>query len=152
MPTRISDIYDAIVDQIEAKLTTHKRIANPYVIDDNSFLQLQKGFGVIVGPGVDTQRYVGCLVTWERQFTIILVRQITTTQNNIGSREVIEKGLLDDHDLLRKAFYLNSTLGGIAIKSTVSDDGGIAFVDADRLKFIQIAMSLFVEYQEDPNT
>jgi len=152
MTTKISQIYDAIVDVIEAELTTSVRIPNPYILDINSFLHLKKGFGVAIGPGDDTQRYIGCLVTWERNFTIAIIQQMVATQNNVGTREVIEKELLDDHDKLRKAFYNNSTLSGKAIKSTITDDGGVSFIDGDRLKFIALEMNLLVEYQEDPNT
>lgn len=148
--SKITNIYDAIITEIQTDLPTYKRLPNPYVVDSNTYLQLQNGFGLAIGPGNDTQRYVGCLVTWERVFTIILVKQVTSTQNNLGSRELIEKSLLDDHDTLRKAFYLNSTLGGEAIKSTVLDDGGIQFLDAERLKFLSLEMNLYVEYQEPP--
>lgn len=153
MANKILQIYDEVVDLLEATLgTQYKRLPNPYAVDQNTYLHLNNGYGLAVGPGVDTQRYVGCLITWERVYSIILVRRMVTTQNNIGSRELIEKDLLDDLDSLRKAIYLNSTLGGLAIKSTVLDDQGVAFIDADRLKFISLEASLFVEYQEDPNT
>ncbi len=152
MTTRIATIYDAVVDLIESKLTTYTRIPNPYAIAENTYLHLKQGFAVAIGAGVDTQRYVGCLVTWERLFTIILVKQILTTANNTGVRETIEKSILDDHDALRKAFYLGSTLSGYAIKSTVLDDGGLFYVDGGVNKFIGMELNLYVEYQEDPNT
>jgi hypothetical protein len=152
MTAKVLTIYDAIVTQVNTSLPNHSRMPNPYQVDSNSYLNLVNGFGLAVGPGVDTNRYVGCLVTWQRTFTIILVRKITTTEHNIGSKVVIEKALLEDHDTLRKDFYLNSTLGGNAIKSTVSSDGGIAFIDADLLKFLSLEMTLDVEYQEDPNS
>ena len=150
MATKIEDIYDAIVTTIEGELTTYRRLPNPYAPETSTFLQLQQGYGLAVGPGRDTERYVGCLVTWERVFTILLVNQITATQNNIDSRVIIEKDLLIAHDLLRKAFYNNSTLGGEAIKTTVSDDGGFQFLDAERLKFLTLEINLITEYQEAP--
>ncbi len=152
MPTKISDIYDECVDIIEAAIPGYVRIPNPYTVDINTYLLLRNGYGIAIGPGTDTQRYVGCLVTWERVFSIILVQQVVATQNDTAVREVIEKTLLDDHDKLRKAFYNNSTLGSLAIKSTVLSDSGVNFVDGERLKFLAIVLDLFVEYQEDPNS
>lgn len=152
MPTKIEEIYDYCVDVIAAELPDYMRLPNPYVIDINTNLQLRKGFGIAVGPGTDTERFVGCLVSWERVFSIVIVKQVTTTQNNTDQREVIEKDLLVAHDALRKAFYLDSTLGGKAIKSTIIGDNGINFIDGERLKFLGIVMDLFVEYLEDPNT
>lgn len=150
--TKIATIYDAIVDILEAELTGYTRLPNPYFVDKNVFLYLQKGFGIGIGPGVDTERYTGCLISWERTFNIILVNQITTTQNNMASREFIEKALIDDHDALRKAFYLNSSLNQNAIKTSIISDSGISFIDTETLKFLGLEMTLVVEYQEDPNS
>lgn len=150
--TVIADIYTECVDVIETALPTHVRIPDPYNITTNTFLHMRNSYGIGVGPGTDTERYVGCLVTWARTYNIILVQQITTTQNNIDAREIIEKSLLDSHDALRKAFYLNSNLGGLAIKSTVLSDGGIIPLDIGGVKFLSLEMVLEVEYQEDPNT
>ena len=150
--SRITEIYDAIVSVLSTELTGYTRLPNPYSVDQNTFLYLQNGYGLAIGPGVDTERYVGCLITWRRDFTIIVVNQITTTMNNTDAKVIIEKGLLDAHDGLRKAIYLNSTLGGKAIKATLTDDQGVSFIDADALKFIAVEMTVSVEYQEDPNT
>lgn len=150
MSIKIEDIYDAIVTEIETQLTTYRRMPNPYFVEENTYLQLQKGYGVRIDSGRDTERYVGCLVTWERLFTIILVNQITTTQNNIGARELIEKGILVDHDTLIRAFYANNTLTGQGIKAWISDDSGIipVSIGSNQAKFFQMELSLNVEYQE----
>lgn len=151
MPTKIETIYDAIVDKIEGQLTSAKRLPNPYVMDENSFLMMDEGFGVAIGPSEDTNRSVGCIITCRREFIVRLVRKVTTTQNNITSRETIEKDILVDHDLLRKAFYLDTSLGGEAMISTIQGDSGINFIDGERLKFLAIDLFLLVEYQENPN-
>lgn len=149
---KILTIYDKIVDLLEASLTGHTRLPNPYDVNANTYLHLNNGFGVGIGAGIDTERYVGCLVTWEQSYSIILVRRVVTTQNNTDAREIIEKDILADWDVLRKAFYLSSTLDGNAIKTTVLSHGGINFIDGDRHKFLALEMQLAVEYQEDPNT
>jgi hypothetical protein len=151
MPTKIELIYDAIIDIIEAALTSHKRLPNPYEITENAFLKLDKGFGVAIGPGVDTQRYTGCRISWQRSFPITIVRRMATTENNIGLREKIEKDILIDHDLIRKAFYADHTLNQNATTSTILDDSGVNFIDGDRLKFIAIELNLLVEYDENTN-
>lgn len=149
--TTASDIKEAIIDIVEASLPLYTKIPDPYNIDTNSFLNLYKGYGVAVGPGFNTERYVGCLVTWARTYNIIIVQQITTTQNEIDIRESIDSEFLDDNDLLWKAFYLNSGLDGLAIKSTVLADGGIIPLDIGGLKFLSMELTLEVEYQDDPN-
>jgi hypothetical protein len=150
MPTKIEEIYDAICDILETSLSDYKRITNPYELTENSFLLLGKGYGIAIGPGTDTERYVGCLITERRSFAISIIRRMETTQNNLDKRVMIEKDILIDHDVLRKAFYNDSTLGSKAIKSTITDDSGINFIDSDRLKFLAIELNLEVEYQESP--
>jgi len=149
---KVSTVYDALTAVISGQLTSHTQLPNPYEVDKNTYLHLNKGFGVAVGPGADTERYVGCLITWQQAYSVILVRRIITTQNNLTVRQSIEKDVLEDWDLVRKACYNNNTLGGEVIKTTVTDHGGINFIDADTLKFLALEMQVVVEYQEDPTT
>lgn len=149
--SKIQDIYDALVAVVAGELTDYMRFPNPYVIDTNTFLHQKAGYGVSIGPGFDTERYVGCLVTWQRDFSVTLVRQVMTTQNNTALRANLEREILDDHDKLRKAIYNNSTLSGNAIKSTLVSDGGLNFIDGDRLKFLALEMVVSVEYEDNPN-
>lgn len=148
MPTKIEDIYDALVTVIDATLADYVRFPNPYVINENTFLHMKSGYGIAIGPGRDTERLVGCQLSWERAFTVILVKQMTATQNNTDKRVLIEKEIIADHDALRKAIYSNSTLSGNAIKTTLTSDGGVNFLDGDRLKFLSIEMEVLTEYLE----
>jgi hypothetical protein len=151
----ISEIRDAIQAQAATTLGAGWRILpNPYVIDQNTYLQLQKGYAIRSDSGLNTERYITsqCLVTWERIFTIVLVRQMTATQNNVDARDAIDQALLDDIESLHKAFELNHSLGGKAIKCIPVSDIGINFIDAERLKFLSTEINLRVEYQFDPNT
>ena len=148
MPTRIEDIYDAIADVVESTLTGYVRFPNPYVITENTYLHMKSGYGIAIGPGVDTERFVGCQISWQRSYTVVLVKQILTTQNSTDKRELVEKAILADHDALRKAIYSNSTLGQKAVKTTLVSDGGVNFIDGDRLKFLSMEIEIVTEYLE----
>lgn len=147
MATKIEDIYDEVCDLVEAALPNAKRFPNPYQMEVNALGRVDSAYGIVVGPGQNTERYVGCLISWQRTFTLRLLRKIVTTENNLGKRVTIEKGILADHDAVQKAFY-NSTLNGQVIKTIVSDDSGIEFLDGDTLKFLLMEMTITVEYQE----
>lgn len=154
--TKISDVRDEIVtilDSILPVASGWRRLPNPYVIDQNTYLQLQKGFAVRTDSGLNTERLITnqCAVTWERIFTIIIVRQMTATQNNVTSRDAIDQDLLDDIELIHKTFELNHALNGKAIKCIPVSDTGVNFIDAERLKFLSTEINLRVEYQFDPN-
>lgn len=150
MTTKVEQVYDALTTLCENTLTGYKRFPNPYSLDANTFLHLKDGFGVAIGNGSDTERFLGCEVTWQRNFIVTLVKQITTTQNNLAKREIIEVDILNDHDKLMKAIYRDNSLGGKAIKSIVTDDGGVNFIDGDRLKFLAMEINVVVEYADSP--
>lgn len=152
MPTKIENIISAIQTQMATSLSDYKIIPNAYDLDAVGFLNLgPQSYSIGVGAGRDTERYIGCHITWERLFFVSMIRQVTTTENNTTERRVIEKDILADHDIIRKAFYNNSTLSGEAIKTTVVSDSGIRFLDGDRLKFLQLDLDVLVEYQENPS-
>lgn len=145
----ISAVYDKVVDLIEATLPSHVRLPNPYNINANTFLHMTTdAFGLTVDSGINTERYVGCLATWARSFSIPLIKRVVTTQNNMSAREVLEKGILTDWELLYKAFEGNPTLDGVVIKAIVSADSGIEFIDGERLKYLSMFINLNVEYQD----
>ena len=154
--SKISDVRDeilSILDTILPAASGWRRLPNPYVIDQNTYLQLQKGYAVRSDAGLNTERVITnqCEVTWERIFTIIVVRQMTATQNNVDSRDAIDQSLLDDIELIHKTFELNHALNGKAIKCIPVSDSGVNFIDAERLKFLSTEINLRVEYKFDQN-
>lgn len=149
MTTKIETIYSSLATVVGNALTGYTKFPNPYVIEANTFLHQKAGFGIAIGHGTDTQRYLGCnLTTWQRDFNVTLVRQVLTTQNNTTIRVALEADILADHDALHKAIYNNSTLSGNAIKTTLVGDSGLNFIDGDLMKFLAMEMIVSVEYQD----
>lgn len=149
--TKIADIYDAIVVKVETVLPTFKRIPNPYEIDENSAILMRKAYGLAIGAGSNTERYVGCFVTWERSYTLAIMTQVVNTENDTTGRAMVEKDLVDSHRDLLLAFEQDSTLGGEVIKAVVTDDSGIEYLTGENGKFLAIEISISVEYQEPVN-
>lgn len=146
--TAIATIYDAIITKVSGQLTTFKRIPNPYALNENTALLMRKGYGLSIGAGSNTQRYVGCLITWQREYTIGLISQVVNTENDTTGRASVEKDLIDAHDLILKAFESDPTMAGVCIKAIVQSDNGIDYIEAERSKYLALEISLLVEYQE----
>lgn len=145
----IATVYGKITDLIEATLPNHKRLPNPYDIGSNTFLHMiDQAFGLAVDPGTNTERYQGCLASWEQTYSIVLIRRVVTTENNTDARETIELNLLSDWELLWKAFENNNSLDGNVIKATVLGNGGINFFDIKNQKFLSMFVNLSVEHQD----
>ena len=146
--SKITTIYNAITTKLQTTLPTFQRIANPYTIDENTAILMKRAYGLAIGEGTNTARYVGCLTTWERSFTIGLVTQVVTTENDATGRANIEKEILEAHKSLLTAFEVDPTLGAVCIKAVIESDGGINYIDGARSKFLAVELTLRVEYQE----
>lgn len=148
MPTSISSIYDNLIDLVAAALPTYKRIPNPYIMDSNNQLVLSRGYGVAFGPGNRVDLHVGCRISYERIFNVMLVKLVTTTDHNVSARETLEKQLIEDFTTLRVALENDFTLSGQCIRVDYSSDSGIEFNASETLKFISINMDLLCLYEE----
>ena len=146
--TKIADIYDAIITTLGTELPAFKRVPNPYSLDENTAILLRKAYGLAIGAGTNTNRYVGCLTSWERSYTIGLVTQVVNTENDTLGRAQVEKDLIDAHRAVLLAFESDPTLGGICIKTVVDSDGGIEYIQGAQAKYLALEITLRVEYQE----
>jgi len=146
--SKISDIYDAIITKIGATLPTFQRVPNPYSLDENTAILLRKAFGLAIGAGANTERWVGCVATWSREFTIGLVTQVVNTENDTLGRAQVEVDLLDAHRALLLAIEADPSLGGLVIKAVITSDGGIEYIQGAQAKYLALEISLAVEYQE----
>lgn len=148
MTTKIADIYDAIVTKISTALPTFQRLPNPYALDENTAILMRQAYGLAIGAGTNTERYVGCLVTWQRDYTIGIVTQVVNTENDTTGRALVEKDMIDAHKSLLAAFESDSTLSGTCIKAVITGDSGIDYIAGALSKFLAVEISLSVEYQE----
>lgn len=148
MTTKISDIYDSIVTKLETILPGFQRVPNPYALDENTAILLRKAFGLAIGSGTNTERYVGCIATWERDYTIGLVTQVVNTENDTTGRAMVEKDIIDAHRDILLAFETDSTLSGQCIKAVITDDTGINYIQGVESKYLALEITLRVEYQE----
>lgn len=148
MTVKIEDIKEAINTKLAADLTGYKRLPNPYAVAENAMLLMQKAWCVSVGPGNNTQRFVDCHSTWQRDFTITMVNKITAMQNDTEAREDIEKALLVAHRSVLESFETDSTLSGTVIRAIIVSDSGILPLDGQTGKYLAIELVLTVEYLE----
>ncbi len=146
--TAISDIYDAIITTVGTELPAFQRVPNPYSLDENTAILLRKAYGLAIGPGTNTERYVGCIATWQRDFTIGLVTQVVNTENDTLGRAAVEVDIIEAHRILLLAFETDPTLAGKCIKAVITSDGGIDYIQGAQSKYLALEITLTVEYQE----
>ena len=146
--TKISDIYDALDTAVSTALgSTYTRLPNPYSADENSELYLKRGYGIAFGAGANDRDSMGGIGSYIREFVVVLVNQVTTTDHNVDAREVLEKSFMEDHYKVWKALELDADLGGSSLTTQVSDSG-IEFAEGDRKKYFLSEFNVEVKYHE----
>lgn len=101
--TQISDIHAALVSVITAELPSYFGIPNPYDVESNANLFLQKGYGIGFGPAVNTNRKICGKVSIERSFSIVLTNQLTASITDFSGVSDVSKQLFEDQFKLIKA-------------------------------------------------
>lgn len=149
--SKISTVYGYIEDIIQAALPTYTKIPDPYAVGGTAEALLRKAYGIGIGPGRNTEEDYGDVVTMEREFSVILVRQVTTTDNNSTARNALELALMEDHLTLVKAFQASAELDATVSVSTFDADGGIEFLAGDlpTQKYMMIVLSFITRYSEN---
>jgi len=151
MATKITTIYNALETLLGTALTGYIKMPDPYEVADNPELFLTKGYGIAVGPGVNTNRFTGCKKSFEREFTIILSNLVSTTETNADQREELEKSLLEDQYKIWNAIETDADLSGNTMLTVMLADGGIEYLeigDDNPSKYILMEISVTAEYSE----
>lgn len=156
--SNISTAFDAIKDLMEATFTDvagYYQLSNPYDIEENTIAALEKGWGVGLGPAVNTNRELSCRLSLQRAISITLTRRRYANELDTESKETAEKDLLEDHHTLIKELekypQINNSTSGIA-RFRYTGDGGIESTIVDNDAFIKITTSFDLEYFENLET
>lgn len=129
--SKISDIFDALVIDIAAELPNHNQLTNPYAIEENTSLSLNQGWGLAVGPAVNTFRQLSCKLSVNRSMIITVTRKFFANELNIAGKDNVVKLLLEDQFLLIKMVENETgTFSALVAKGDYSSDSGILSVKA----------------------
>lgn len=156
--TAISSIYDAIEDSLTALYPdpTYKKLDRPDLIEENSALSLNRGWGFQVSAGTNTKRKIGCKLSIEREFIITNTIVQRGTARDITIKESAEKTLLEDQFKVIKEFETNpkiaESVSAYVGKFEFQGDNGIELIFDGKTNFIMIRSSFIMEYFEDLNS
>jgi hypothetical protein len=151
--SNISDAFDALKARLAAVFPDHTELTNPYQVDHNSDLILAQGYGIAIGPAVNTERNLSCKLSVGRTIIIVLTRSYFATETQIALRETGTKLLLEDQFLIIKDLEKDPTAGNSTAiaKLGYQSDSGILPVKADADNFLKLESTFNIEYFEDLN-
>lgn len=142
--TEISTIYDGLVTRLAALLPNHKRLTDPYNLDNNSTTFLNQGWGLAVGQGENTERQVSCQSSVRRTFQVPITRHYAATAHAVTAKATVEKLLLEDLQII----YDDAQENGLNVANltlAVTDDG-ITEVFAEESPYLSVTVIVSVEY------
>jgi len=149
----ISTAYDAFVTRIETVLDVatngHTRLSNPYKPDENNERLLVKGYGIVMGPGSNTNRQVNCKFSVSRQMEIVLTRQYFAREDDAVSKADTEKALFEDQYLLINDFEQDISINGQTMYTRWESDSGIEYVSSATDRFLMLRTTFSLEYLEN---
>lgn len=149
--SKISEIREQLETLIEAAITGYKQIPNPYEIEKTANVILRKGYGIAFGPATNTERQLSCQLSVDREFSIILTREVATTEHNNAGRETIEKAIFEDQYLLIKAIEKDSDLATKASRARYVSDNGLEYVGLENSRYFVLISTFATEYFENLN-
>jgi len=144
----ITDVFNNLVIFMGAQLPNHRRLNDPYSLDDNPEQLLRSGWGIQIDDGVDTNRCLSPEYYLGRTFTLIVVRESLAKDSDPIRRELSKLDLLEDLHILISEAVAENTLYQSAINFKYISDGGIQEVFVRDKPYNYIEASFLVEYSQ----
>lgn len=127
------------------------QMANPYEPEQNTLAVMNKGWGIALGPGTNTNRNLSCKLSVQRSISVTIMRRRYANELDIDPKETAEKAILEDQYILIKDFEkapaLNNSTSGIT-RFQFASDAGIENVFAGEEAFIKLVTTYELEYFE----
>jgi len=147
--SNISTAFDNFKTRLSTLLPSHVELTNPYSVEQNTEGALNQGYGVILGPGSNSKRLVGCKLSVVRSFNLVLTRKFYAQELNITGKETTAKDLFEDQKLVIADTEKNPTIGSSAIaKIEYESDNGLEFVLTEADNYLKLETVFKVEYFE----
>lgn len=146
--TKVTLAYRALLQCVATTLKDHKRLNDPYNLDENDGAQLRQGWGVRVDEGEPTRRCINPEYFLRRTFTVALTRECPAKDSDPERREAAAFELFEDLHLLIAKTVENITLGDTSFDFAFAGDGGIQEVFAEKKPYVALEARFTVEYHQ----
>lgn len=148
--SKISDVYDTILTTVGTLFPSKTRIPNPYLIEDNPIQYLEDGYGVRIFPESPAPSEY-CRFSRTRIFSIVLSKEVITTDIQTIQYDTTAKELLEEVYTLQKDF-LNPDQLGIEDKVEKIEMGGtgpIELFKGDKVDILTMDVLFQVQITDD---
>lgn len=129
--SKISIIYDEIIDELATLFPNKTRIPYPYSLPDNNARFMIDGYGLQIGPS-SFEQFEFCDFMNVREITVVFTKEVFRTDSDADIIDDITKALLENVYDVQKLFYSYNELG---------IDQSIAKVDIGSVSAIEEVLS-----------
>lgn len=147
--SKISDAYDALVSELVALFPDKMQLQNAIDLDSNTAEQLRDGFGIAIGPAINSNRHVSCKLSVLRDITVILTVQSFAKPLETTEKYDTIKALLEDQAQMIQKYEQSPVLGASVAKFLYQSDIGIEHLVAGEEKYYKIETLFKMEYFEN---
>lgn len=134
--TNVCDIFDELKTVIDDCLDGYKRLENPFIPEDNASNLWTKAYGIAIGPGGNPELLSKNKPSCTRDFVIVLIHKITSTDMAFDKRDDQQKEIAQDMDKIKVCLETNPDLGTLCTKAVLLNDQGVEFIDGERGKYL----------------
>jgi hypothetical protein len=108
--SKITDVYSAVIDQIEALFPSKTRLHNAYNLEENPEIVRKDSWGLRVETATreDTEF---CNLSLNRQFTIVFLRHFVSLAGKEDGFDAVTVSIMEDQQSFSNLFYSSSELG-----------------------------------------
>ena len=146
----ISSIYDSIVSLLDTTYASgYTKLKNPYEIEENDNKSLNRGYGLRISPGDNSNRQISCHLSMRRDITFFNTIVNRGTERDDTIRETAEKNLLEDHFKLIEALENDPTINTLCAKMVYVSDNGIEQIYGEANNYLMIETTYEIEYLEN---
>jgi len=146
--SQITTVAAALISLVGTALPSHKRLQNPYHLEDNPEPLLKQGWGIRVDEGLNTKRQISQPYFLARTFSVVLTREALAVASDPATRETAMLGLLEDLHALISTTFTDMTLGGSGFDFRYDSDGGYQEVFSEEKPYFYIEAKFVVEYSQ----
>jgi hypothetical protein len=140
----ISTFHDGVETWLSALFTapTYKRLVNPYTIESDVSLNLNRGWTFVIGPktpaNLTTGRY------WQFNVNLQVIQTISQkgTDRDITIRQTAEKLLLEDQFTMLDSLRTTTTFDTKVWNLEYESDNGLEFVFTEQQNYYKIVTNL----------
>lgn len=102
--SKITTIYDRLVDVLKEMFPERTRIPYSYSLPDNNKLFYSNGYGLKIGDS-SPENIDFCTFTNARNISVIITKELTRLQSDADQVDLVVKSMLEDAYVIQNKFY-----------------------------------------------